>query len=334
MWRPMPETSTSPLPFRRWAVTGGTGLVGNNLVRLLVARGAEVKVLSRRPPRREFAGLPVEEVPGDLDDEGALRALMADAEVVVHSAAMVDIRRANREEFARINVEGTRHVLDAMPSSARLVHVSTVDALGIRTRENPSDEDTAPAPHEGGVPYVDTKRAADLLVQNSGLDWVIVYPTYMVGPWDWKPSSGRMILEVASGKARAAPSGGNNFVDVRDVVKAIVVAASKLRGGRWILGNENLSYAEAWAVMAEVTGAKPPLGSLPGWMGGLAAGALGLAERVGMKEGDINAASVSMSFLPHYFAPERARRELGMGQTPLREAVAEAWRWFGENGRR
>ena len=77
----MPGPSTPPLPFRRWAVTGGTGLVGNNVVRLLVARGAEVAVLARRPPRKEFAGLPVREVPGDLDDEAALADCFAGADV-------------------------------------------------------------------------------------------------------------------------------------------------------------------------------------------------------------------------------------------------------------
>lgn len=93
--RHCPPMST-PLPFHRWAVTGvtgGTGLVGNNLVRLLVNHGAQVTVLSRRAPRMEFAGLKVTEVEGNLDDTAALQRCFANAQVVVHAAAMVGIRQ-------------------------------------------------------------------------------------------------------------------------------------------------------------------------------------------------------------------------------------------------
>lgn len=324
----MRDSSTAPLPFIRWAVTGGTGLVGNNLVRSLLARGGQVAVLARRPPRPEFAGLNVRVVPGDLDDNAALRACFEGAEVVVHAAAKVEIRRGDRDEFIRVNVDGTRRVLDCLPSGARLVHISTVDALGLRTRTHPADEDTAPSPDEEGVPYVDTKRAADQLVRDSGTDWRIVYPTYMLGPWDWRPSSGKMIMEIAAGKGFAAPPGGNNFVDVRDVVDAMIVAAERPTGGRWILGNENLTYAEAWAQMARHTGGRPPAFTLPGWLTTAASSTLAAAEHLGMREGEINSASVAMSALPHYFSPERARRELGMRQTPVGDAIADAWAWF------
>ena len=319
------------LPFHRWAVTGGTGFVGNNLVRLLANRGAQVTVLSRRAPRMEFSGLKVTEVEGDLDDPAALMRCFANAEVVVHSAAMVDIRQTGKTDFERINIEGTRRVLAALPKGARLLHVSSVSALGMRSKEHPADEDCAPAAHEGGVPYVDTKRAADALVRQSGVDWRIVYPTFMIGPWDWRPSSGRMVLEIAAGKGTLAPKGGNNFVDVRDVVEAMVVAASRPVGGRWILGNEDLTYHQAWTIMAEVTGARVPLGELPRWIGSLAWGTLGVAEAIGLPEGVFNSSSLRLSFAPHYFSSDRARRDLGMRATPFRETVSAAWQWFREH---
>jgi dihydroflavonol-4-reductase len=328
----MPGASTAPLPFRRWAVTGGTGLVGNNLVRALVAQGAEVRVLARKPPRREFEGLDIEQIDGEIDDTGALTRLFAGAECVVHSAAIVDVRYGRRAEFERVNVGGTAAVLAALPAGARLVHVSTVDALGLGTRERPGTEDSAPQASEGGVPYVDTKRAADRLVLGSAADAVIVYPTYMVGPWDWKPSSGRMILEIARGKGLLAPAGGNNFVDVRDVVEGLIAAAGRPRGGRWILGNANLSYREMWTTIAAVTGAKAPAGELPAWIGRVAAGALSAATALGLPEGDINAATTAMSFLPHYFDPSRARAELALPASPLRNAVEAAWDWFVARG--
>lgn len=317
---------------RRWAITGATGLVGNNLTRMLLARGAEVTVLVRGENRKELAGLDVRVVRGDLDDAAALRDAFADAEVVVHAAASVWVGVTGREEAERVNVGGTRAVLAALPAGARLLHVSSVDGLGLGTREHPADETTAPRPEEGGVPYVDTKRAADAVVRASGREHVIVHPTYMIGPWDWRPSSSRMVLEVASGKARLAPSGGNNFVHVRDVCEGIVAAAQAPNGSSWILGNENLTYREAWSRMAAVVGVAPPIGELPAWLGAVAAGAAKLPPLLGFSEGVINPATIRMSFLPHYFDPSKARRELGLPATPLETAIREAWEWFRARG--
>ena len=332
MWRAMVDSSNVALPHQRWAVTGATGLVGNNLVRTLVARGAHVRVLARKAPRREFADLDVEQIEGDLGDVAALARTFDGAECVVHAAAMVDIRYGGREEMTKVNVGGTQSVLRALPPGARFVHVSTVDAIGLAPGGAPANEDTPTRPEEEGVPYVDTKRAADRLVLASNSDFVIVYPTYMLGRWDWKPSSGRMILEIAKGKGAFAPGGGNNFVHIADVVDALIVAAGKSRGCRWILGNQDLSYREAWSIMAEVTGARRPLATLPHWLGASAAAILSAANSLGLPEGDINAASTTMSFIPHYFDATRARNELGMRQTPIRTAIADAWSWFNEQG--
>jgi dihydroflavonol-4-reductase len=322
-----------------WAVTGATGLLGNNLVRQLCADGARVRVLVRGADRREILGLPVEVVVGELEP-GPLSTLVDGADVVVHAAASVKVGVTGREAMERVNVGGTQAVCDAIESGAqaRLIHVSSVDALGLGTRERPATEETAPRPEEGGVPYVDTKRAADRVVRSAiadGLDAVIVHPTYMIGPNDWGPSSGKMLLELARGKGLIAPRGGNNFVDVRDVVAGILrVADPKLSpcGSAWILGNENLSYVEAWTRMAKVVGARPPLAETPRWLGLAVATMLHAPRLLGIPEGDINPASTRMSFLPHYFDPSKAQRLLGIVPTPLDVAFADAWAWFQAHG--
>lgn len=326
----------------KWAVTGATGLVGNNLVRALVRDGEQARVLVRAGSeaearaRRELVDLDdrIEVVAGDLDRPEALRACFAGVDVVVHAAAAVWIGRSRRAELERVNVEGTRAVCDAVPSTARLVHVSSVDALGLRTRAHPADEDCAPQAHEGGIPYIDTKRAADAVVRASGVDHVIVHPTLMFGPWDWKPSSGAMLLAVAQGRGLVAPSGGNNFVHVSDVVAGVRAAARGPAGRAWILGNENLSYREAWTRMARVTGAAPPFAEAPGFVGRLAGAALDAWHALGAPEGEVNGAAVRMGFVPHYFDPSRARAELGLPCTPVDDAFADAWAWFAARGPR
>jgi dihydroflavonol-4-reductase len=223
----------------------------------------------------------------------------------------------------------------ARKAGARMVHISSVDALGIGTREQPADE-TTPFGNSIECAYVVTKHESEAAVRDEieqGLNAVIVNPTYMMGPWDWKPSSGRMLLEVARGRALLAAIGGNNFSDVRDVAAGVLLAAERGAVGRnYILGGDNLSYREAWTQMAEVTGARRPIGYL-GPVMRFTAGAFGdLMARVTGREGDINSAAIGMSNLPHYFSSARAEQELGYCHRAAREGFQAAWDWFRANG--
>ncbi len=316
-------------------VTGATGLVGNNVVRQLLARDMGVRVLVRPTSQLgggALAGLAVGRVAGSLADQESLERAIDGASCVIHSAAFVHCGWRNGSEMREVNVEGTRRIARAARrAGARLVHVSSVDAIGLRPDGMPADETTPP-----GVmpecPYVVTKREAEAAVLDEvdrGLDAVIVNPVYMLGPWDWKPSSGRMLLEVAAGKGLFAPPGGNDFVDVRDVAAGILQALDRGRTGRrYILGGHGLSYLDAWRVMARVTGRMQPLGLAPkpfvrmaGWFGDLAAVVRG-------REGDVNSAATTMSMLDHNFSCQRAIDELGYRFRPIEDSVQDAWDWF------
>lgn len=316
-----------------WAVTGATGLLGNNLVRAILDRGESVRVLARGGAGRpELAGLALDVVEGDLRDQAALRRCFEGADVVVHAAAMVQVGRHGAGAMRSVNVEGTRAVCAALPADARLVHVSSVDALGLRSLEAPADEDTPPHPSEEIAPYITTKREADRVVRASETDFVIVHPTYMLGPWDWKPSSGAMLRALARGQGVLAPPGANNFVHVGDVVAGVIAAADGPRGRSWILGNENCSYREAWTRIAKVLGVAPPRATLPrAAVTPLASGLdtwwsfLGL---LGVQEGELNGPTLRVGAVPHVFDVTRARRELGLPATPIEQAALDAWRWM------
>jgi len=316
-------------------VTGGSGLVGNNVVRMLVNRGMSVRAIIRSAGRA-FDGLHVQVTKAALEDEAAVRQAIDGATFVVHSAAMVHCGWRHLDEMRRVNVEGTRRVARAARlAGARLIHVSSVDAIGLRTDGGPADEETPP-----GVmpecPYVVTKRDAEAAVQEEiakGLDAVIVNPVYMIGPWDWKPSSGRMLLEVGSGKGLFAPPGANDFVDVRDVAAGIHAAMLRGRTGRrYILGGHPLSYLEAWRIFARIAGRMQPLGVAPrpvvrlaGWFGDL-------ASLFARRELPVNSAAVTMSMLSHNFSSTRAAAELGYSFRPFETTVADAWAWFVDHG--
>ncbi|HEV3025748.1 MAG TPA: NAD-dependent epimerase/dehydratase family protein [Pirellulales bacterium] len=314
-------------------VTGATGLVGNNVVRLLLERGSAVRVLARKgSDPRPLAALEVETAHGDVRDARCMRRACQDVSRVVHAAAVVHIGWSGWEQQRAVNVEGTRNVaVAAREAGARLVHVSSVDALGYGTRAKPADEE-APVNGHVACPYVVTKRAAEQVVLEQvelGLDAVIVNPVFMLGPWDWKPSSGRMLLAVARGKGLLAPPGGNDFCDVRDVAVGILAAAERGEPGRrYILGGEPLSYLEAWRMFASVSGARPPL-AVVGRRLLRAAGVAGsLWGRIRRREPDVNSAATAMSMLEHHFQSARAVAELGYSPRPAREAAEAAWDWF------
>jgi dihydroflavonol-4-reductase len=320
-------------------VTGATGLVGNNVVRLLIDRGRSVRALVR-PERMaddpSLADLPVERAVGTLDDEASLQTSLDGSAFVVHAAAMVHCGWRHLDEMRRVNVIGTEMVARcARRAGARMIHVSSVDALGLRSDGRPADEETPP----GGMPecpYVITKREGEEAVLREvdrGLDAVIVNPVFMLGPWDWKPSSGRMLVQVASGKGLFAPPGGNDFVDVRDVAAGILSAMQRATTGRrYILGGHPLSYLDAWRVFARVGGRMQPLcraGPIMLRVAGFAGDVAGLVAR---REPSVNSAAVRMSMLRHHFSRARAERELGYTCRPFEEAVQDAWDWFVGHG--
>lgn len=318
-------------------VTGATGLVGNNVVRALLDRGRQVRVLARAGcDPRPFAGLDLDIVRGDVCDAASVRRACQGVRQVVHSAARVHLGSSGLAESRAVNVEGARNVaMAARQAGARMVHVSSVDALGLGTRQRPADEEQC-VRENVQCPYVVTKTEAERAVLGEvakGLDAVIVNPVYVLGPWDWKPSSGRMLLQVAQGRALLAPRGGNDFCDARNVAAGVMAALEKGRTGRrYILGGEPLSYFEAWRLFAEIAGARTPWGTV-GPIALYSAGAAGsFWGKLTRREPDVNLTSVRMSALEHHYCCKRACEELGYQPGTAREAATAAWAWFCEQG--
>ncbi|HEX4130702.1 MAG TPA: NAD-dependent epimerase/dehydratase family protein [Pirellulales bacterium] len=318
-------------------VTGATGLLGNNVVRLALERGRAVRVLRRSASAdKPLAGLDVEIVVGDVCDAGCLRKAMRGVDRVIHAAGHVHIGWSGLDTHRAINVEGTRNVARAArDAGARMVHISTVDTLGLGTRAQPADEET-PADAAVRYPYVQSKRQGEAVVLDlvrEGLDAVIVNPAFMLGPWDWKPSSGRMLLDVVAARPMLAPRGGNDFCDVRDVADGILRAMDRGKAGRrYVLGGEPLRYLEAWRMFAEVAGSRGPVvraGPMMVWVVGRSGD---LWHRVTGREPLINSAATELSSLPHHFSYARAAAELGYAPRPARQAAEAAWHWFLEYG--
>jgi dihydroflavonol-4-reductase len=317
-------------------VTGATGLLGNNIVRRLLSEGHEARVLTRSgSDSRPLAGLDVEYVQGDVRQADVVRQACQGVDGVIHCAAHVHIGWTQIELHREINVEGTRSVArSAREGGARMVYVSSINALGLGRLESPADEES-PLPGIVRCPYVVSKQQAEEVVLEEcgrGLHGVIVNPSLMFGPWDWKPSSGQMMLEVVRG-APLAPRGAANFCDVRDVAAGCIAALQKGKvGRRYVLGAHNETYFDLWQRMARVAGvAGPkfrmgPIVRICGSMGG------DLWACLTGREGVVNSAMVRLSAQEHCFSSARAQAELGYTIRPLDESLEDAWNWFIEHG--
>jgi dihydroflavonol-4-reductase len=316
-------------------VTGATGLVGNNVVRQLLETQERVRVLVREgSPPEPLQGLDIEIIHGDVCDEKAARRACEDMSVVIHAAARVHIGWSCLDLLRRVNVEGTRHVAAAAHEvGARLIHVSSVDTLGVGSWEEPANEKT---PRVGKTPcsYVISKREAEQVVHefiDDGLDAVITNPSLMFGPWDWKPSSGRMMVEVANTFTPLAPTGAISVCDVRDAAAGIISAVENGRAGNnYILAGHNITYFDLWKKIAKVSGGGAPIARLGPITGIIAGKAYDVWGKVIGKEPDINSASIAMSRLYNCYHSDKAVNELDYKIRPLDDILDDAWQWHSQ----
>ncbi|TVQ47234.1 MAG: NAD-dependent epimerase/dehydratase family protein [Gloeocapsa sp. DLM2.Bin57] len=320
-------------------VTGGTGFIGAHLVRLLLNKGYQVKVLVRRESKLDnLQGLPVEIVTGELNSPD-LPSLMQDCQVLFHVAAHYSLWRTERSRLYQYNVLGTRNVLAAARESKidRVVYTSSVAAIGVGKDGQPVDE-TYQSPVEKLIgDYKKSKYFAEQEAYNAiklGQDIVIVNPSTPVGALDLKPTpTGDIILRFLRGQMPAYVNTGLNIVDVKDVARGHLLALEKgVNGDRYILGNQNLTLKELLATLAQITGLKPPTVTIPLWIPLTVATIDEFILAPLGKTPSIPLDGVKMSAQLMYYNCQKAREVLGLPQSPITNALTEAVNWFKEQG--
>ena len=321
-------------------VTGGTGFVGANVARELLATGATVRVLARpRADRRALQGLRVEIADGDLLNPGSVRRALDGVQTVYHVAADYRLWTPEPAALYRTNVDGTRVVLEAAGEAgvSRVVHTSSVAALGVRADGEPATEDTPVTLGDMVGHYERSKFLAEQLALDfarRGLPVVVVNPTAPLGPWDVKPTpTGQMILDFMKGRMKGTVETGLNVVHVRDVARGHLLAAERGKPGeRYILGHQNLRLTELFEMLAELTGRPAPRLRVPYAVAWLAAACCEGLASVTRRPPAVTLTAVRMARKRMYFSPARAVRELGLPQTDVREALADAIAWFRAHG--
>jgi dihydroflavonol-4-reductase len=321
-------------------VTGGTGFVGANLVRELLADGLAVRVLARPGSnRRALEGCAVEFAEGDLLDPASLDAALAGARWVFHAAADYRLWAPDPRPLFRTNVDGTRNVIErAVAAGAeRIVYTSTVGALGIPEDGSPGDEATPVAAEDMRGPYKASKFQAQRLAEDlagKGAPVVIVNPSAPLGPWDVKPTpTGQIVVDFLRGRMLGLMDTGLNIVHVRDVARGHIRAAQRGRiGEKYVLGNQDMSLAEIFGMLARLTGLPAPRFRVPYCV---AMAVAVLSEGVALatrRPPRASRAAVRMATKKMYFSPAKARCELDLPRTPVETAFSDAVRFFVEHG--
>jgi dihydroflavonol-4-reductase len=328
-------------PIMKTLVTGGTGFVGANVVRMLIQRGTEVRALVRpRSDTRNLDQLDVELVAGDLRDRGSLEAALEGCDTVYHVAAMYALWAPNPQEIYDSNVTGTVNLLEAagQAGAEKIVYTSSVATIGLPKDGAPGTEEVPLSPEDLVSDYKRSKYFAEqevLKYAQRGLPVVIVNPSFPVGPWDVKPTpSGQIIVNFLRGKIPAYVDTGLNVVDVEDVAIGHIMAAEKGRiGERYILGHANVTLPELFQLLAQISGMRAPRLRIPYGFAYLSACVSEcVARTITHKPPFVTLAGVRLSRKRMFFDASKAVRELGLPQTPPLEALSKAVQWFRAHG--
>jgi dihydroflavonol-4-reductase len=321
-------------------VTGAPGHLGNNLVRLLLERGEKVRAMVL--PGEDLTplkGLDVEVVEGDVRRPESLDEAFRGADVVFHLASIISLLPGRSELLEQVNVKGARNVAEACLRAGvrRLVYTSSIHALVEPPHGTGIDESAGLDPLRVSMGYSKTKARGTLEVLDviaKGLDGVIVYPSGVIGPNDFKPSEvGHMILDFIRGRLPATIDGGYNFVDVRDVAYGHILAAEKGRTGEgYILAGEWISVTDVLREVAAVVGRPvPKLKLSPGTASAVAKALTSLSRMTGKKplvSMDMIEALLSNSLV----TSTKALTELGFAPRPIRQSIRDTVVWFQEQG--
>ena len=322
-------------------VTGATGFIGGNLARALTVKGYEVRALVRPGSSTlTLENTGVEEVPGDLLDPPSLAQAMKGCQAVFHCAALYTFWSRDPRLVYRVNVEGTRTVLEEAWKARveKVVYTSTVSTIGI-PKGGVGTEELEASPKDLVGHYKRSKYQAEreaMTAWGRGLPMVVVNPAAPVGPWDVKPTpTGGIIRDFLRGKLPAYINTGMNLVDVEDVAQGHILALEKGKPGqRYILGNRNMTLKEIFEVLEGLTGKRGPRFKVP----------LNLAIALGMvdhliegkilrRRPQIPLEGLRVAQKPMYVTSEKAVKELGLPQSPVEGALERAVHWFHDHGR-
>ncbi len=317
-------------------VTGATGHIGNVLVRLLLERREKVRAMVMPgedvTPLKE---LPVEVVEADVLDYQSLLTAFIGCDMVYHLAGIISIMPGKDRLLQAVNVIGTRNVVQAARAcgARRLVYTSSIHALR-RVPEGVVIDETTPFDIEHAISSYDSSKASASLeileAVRQGMDAVIVCPTGVIGPYDFRRSEmGQLILDCVEQKPMLYVDGAYDFVDVRDVAEGLILAGEKGRCGEsYILSGERISVPDIIKIVREVLGNRLFSLKIPFSLAQISARIMPSYYRLTHARPRFTTYSLATITSNSFISHAKARLELGYQPRPLRESLGDTVKWF------
>ncbi len=317
-------------------VTGATGLLGANIVKELNNRGYKVKILTR--PASKLNGLEgcnYEIIKGDITNKTGLEEAIQDCHYVIHAAAKTAQGSNRMKQYMKVNLEATQNLLKLSEKHhiKRFVYVSTANCFTNGTLNNPGNEEKGFMPWLKHSSYAYSKFLAQQSVlqmaKNKGPDALVVAPTFLIGPRDSKPSSGKLLLYALRNKIVFYPPGGKSFTDVEFAAQAIVNALTMGKNGEsYLIAGKNMTYKDFFEAVSRVTGEKRILIPLPRTIINILANTLEITGKIFGFSPQLNKANAKLLTLDNYFSNKKAAEELKLKETDIEEAIKKAADWF------
>ena len=334
-------------------VTGATGLVGSHLLYELLKKEEKIKALKRQSsdtdqvlktfgyytdePEKFFSR--IEWVEGDVSDRESLEMAFENIDSVYHTAAIISMNSVDSAEMKKTNIEGTTNIVNLCLEKkiSKLCYVSSVAAIGNRTVPDFVDESVLWKAGKNKITYSSTKFNAEMEVWRGmaeGLEAVIVNPSIIIGPGARGKGSMAMFDKIAKG-LKFYTSGVTGYIDVRDVVKAmILLMESEIKGERYILNSENLSYKEIFEMIAQALNKHSPNIYANRFLTGLVWRLDYLRSKLTGATQMITKETAEIAHRETLYSNEKVRKALGIDFIPMSKSIEETARRLGEEEKR
>lgn len=325
---------------QRIFITGANGMLGASVTREALSQGFQVRAqILPGTSRQVLADLPIEIIEGNILDNQFLDQAIAGCQYVINIAALTTIWPRRLESLYAVNLQGVKNITAAAQKHQinRMVQIGTANSFNHGPKTAPGNEDQPYTGDQFKMDYMDSKYQAQCFLlekhQNEQFPVIIVNPTYMIGPFDSGPTSGRMFLELYKNKLPGYAGGGKNFVYSKDVAVATVNALHMGREGQcYIVGNENLYFGEIFKRAAVVFEQPFKVKQFPGFLINVVGAINSIVARLTKGTPQLSYSMAKMASVKQFYSPEKARTELKLPSTPIETAIADCIAWYKENG--
>lgn len=320
------------------AITGAAGHLGAELARQLEKRGDTLKLLVHKDIQA-LEGIQATLIQGSMMDQTVIEKLLEGCDAVIHCAAIISLNGDSEGKVYHTNVEGTRLILDTALKCGikRFIHISSIHAFHPEPLHVTLDE-TRELASDNAFTYDRSKRDSQLLAlsyKEKGLEVIVINPTSLIGPPDYKPSlQGKALIDIYKGKVPVVFRGGFDFVDNRDVASAIIQSLEKGRSGEcYLMAGEYITMLDMIRMVNVATGKKRKAMIIPFW---IAYAILPFVILVSLVTGkDPLFTNETLHILRHgntRISSDKARRKLGFSPRPLQQTISDTMHWFKQNG--